>query len=571
MQLTVLSLMIGVMSACADKVLEDSAAPAPVEELLEEGSQEGDCSDGFDNDQDGMIDCGDSGCRDEPSCSQEEGNTGQEGNGGAEEPCAISAEDISLNEGVERTALAVTLTGACPESTELFFSLSSPSTDWREVEPTSERFAPQLAPDGGHYNHLFIKDMDRDNDLDFVVAATGAEGSAQLAWYEQESAEQLIRYELLTESTAFFDVAVVDLNGDADLDIITTGSNGVVVYDNDGEPNPIFTPATVISEEAGGCMSSVVADLNEDGHLDIVCAAPHDSYDLSWHQNDGQELPQFTMIPIENEQHGLFDLKVADFNGDGALDIVTASWVGHHHNWYQGTGGSTPTFTKQPIDLSGMGVLAWDEPSSSELLDIDGDGDLDLISTSVNTLSNHSMIWYENDGGTSPVLTFHEQPAMYFSAAPVEAGDVDGDGDLDFLSHFTEESTLMWHEQTANALNFESHPLPSTIPFFAKELHDIDGDLDLDVVLLTAEENGIRFLENNLQQNGRTIAAPGVDYHESRGTLTFSEAHRTMNIELVVYEDTTVEGEELFFIDLSVPASTEISPVQKIATILDND
>jgi hypothetical protein len=571
MALIVFPLMIGVLGACTEPSKGDSAAQELAEEILPEGSQEGDCSDGFDNDQDGMIDCGDSSCRDEPSCSQEDSDPEQGGNEGSGEQCAISAEDIFLSEGVESTSLAVTLTGACLESTELFFSLSSPNTDWREVVPASEHFVPQLAPDEGYYNHLIIKDLDRDNDLDFVVAVTGAEGSAHFAWYEQESAEQLIRHELLTESTAFFDLEVVDLNGDSDLDLVTTGSNGVVVYDNDGDPNPTFTPTTIISEEAGVCMSSAVADLNEDGHLDIICAAPHESYDLSWYQNDGQELPQFTMIPVEDEQHALVDLKVADFNGDGALDIVTASWVGHHHNWYQGTGGATPLFTKQAIDVSGMGVFVWDEPSSSELLDIDGDGDLDLISTSVNTLSNHSLIWYENDGGTSPTLTFHEHPEMYFSAAPVEAGDLDGDGDLDFLAHLTEEGTLMWHEQTVSALSFVSHPLPISAPFFAKELQDIDGDLDLDVVLLTAEENSILFLENNLQLNGQNIAVQGVDYQESSGILAFSEAHRTMSIELVVHEDSDVEGDEQFFVDLSAPDSSELSPLQTTVTILDND
>jgi len=74
--------------------------------------------------------------------------------------------------------------------------------------------------------------------------------------------------------------------------------------------------------------------------------------------------------------------------------------------------------------------------------DMDGDGDLDVLSSS----TNDGIIWYENDGAENfmayQIITNTDTPLS------VATADLDGDGNLDVLtaSHF--DNTIAWHKQS---------------------------------------------------------------------------------------------------------------------------
>jgi hypothetical protein len=61
--------------------------------------------------------------------------------------------------------------------------------------------------------------------------------------------------------------------------------------------------------------------------------------------------------------------------------------------------------------------------------DVDSDGDMDVLSASVN---DDKIAWYENDGSQN--FTPHTISTTADGAQSVFAADVDGDGDMDVLS-----------------------------------------------------------------------------------------------------------------------------------------
>ena len=61
--------------------------------------------------------------------------------------------------------------------------------------------------------------------------------------------------------------------------------------------------------------------------------------------------------------------------------------------------------------------------------DVDGDGDIDVLSAS---FGNPEVRWYENDGSGN--FTQHTVNDTVEGAYNVFAADVDGDGDMDVLS-----------------------------------------------------------------------------------------------------------------------------------------
>ena len=60
--------------------------------------------------------------------------------------------------------------------------------------------------------------------------------------------------------------------------------------------------------------------------------------------------------------------------------------------------------------------------------DVDGDGDIDVLSASG---TDDKIAWYENDGAADPTFTAHTITTSADGANSVYAADVDGDGDMD--------------------------------------------------------------------------------------------------------------------------------------------
>ena len=130
----------------------------------------------------------------------------------------------------------------------------------------------------------------------------------------------------------------------------------------------------------------------------------------------------WTASDIATSADGAQDVKVADMDGDGDLDIVSASPLDDTIAWYENDGGVNPTFTASDIATSA------DEARNIYIADLDGDGDLDIISASS---ADNAVAWYENNGAANPSWTASDIATSANGAHDVYVADLDGDGDLD--------------------------------------------------------------------------------------------------------------------------------------------
>ena len=64
--------------------------------------------------------------------------------------------------------------------------------------------------------------------------------------------------------------------------------------------------------------------MDGDGDLDIVSASDNDDT-IAWYENDGAADPSWTAADIATSADGAWGVHVADMDGDGDLDIVSAS------------------------------------------------------------------------------------------------------------------------------------------------------------------------------------------------------------------------------------------------------
>ena len=80
--------------------------------------------------------------------------------------------------------------------------------------------------------------------------------------------------------------------------------------------------------------------------------------------------------PFPLRRYGPKSVYATDINGDGYLDVVSASENDDRIAWYQNSGGNPITWAVYTIS-----TIA-DDPQSVYAADVDGDGDMDVLSAS---------------------------------------------------------------------------------------------------------------------------------------------------------------------------------------------
>lgn len=257
-----------------------------------------------------------------------------------------------------------------------------------------------------------------------------------------------------------------------------------------------FGSAHPISDVAAVQFTST-ADLDRDGDLDILSATFDGSGTIDWYENDGSQ--GFTPHVITLDASEATCVIAVDIDGDGDLDVVASSLGNDTIKWYQNDGHQQ--FVAHTISDSASKV------SNLFAADLDGDGDADLISA---TKGDNSIAWYENRGPDG----FDRHVIVTNVAAPcaVSAADMDGDGDLDIVSASFSDNTVAWYQNNGQQV-FVKRTISSTAGGVrGMFVADLDGDGDQDVVSSCLYANTLEWYVNDGQGlfSRRTIASSAV-------------------------------------------------------------
>ncbi|MCP4048207.1 MAG: LamG domain-containing protein, partial [Gammaproteobacteria bacterium] len=101
-----------------------------------------------------------------------------------------------------------------------------------------------------------------------------------------------------------------------------------------------FSGENVITTGASGALLVTTADVDGDGDLDVLSASINDDK-IAWYENDGSQT--FTAHTITTGANGAYSVTAADVDGDGDLDVLSASLNDHKIAWYENDGNETFT------------------------------------------------------------------------------------------------------------------------------------------------------------------------------------------------------------------------------------
>ncbi len=368
----------------------------------------------------------------------------------------------------------------------------------------------------------------------------------------------------LTDVGSYTRPALADLDDDGDLDLLSGELNDFYYFQNTGSSTspafaaPVANPFGLVG--VNGRITPAVADLDGDGDLDVLMGEYEGGF--FYFENIGAAAtPNFT-TRVSNP-YGLQFINAysapafADLDGDGDLDLFAGSGSGNFF-YFQNTGtANAPAFAAPTTNPFGL-VSTFGGYSSPAFADVDGDGDLDLLSGK----QNGSFAYYENTGtavapsfGGSFENPFGLSDAGEYSAPVI--GNLDGVGDADVLAGYSD----------GNFVRFADVVLPV-------ELASFTATTDEDAVLLrwqTASETNNAGFEVHQMLPGDTGAFTLLGFVEGHGTTTEARAYafRTKGLAPGTYRfrlkqldfDGASEYSDLVEVEVGVPGTFALSPV----------
>jgi hypothetical protein len=280
---------------------------------------------------------------------------------------------------------------------------------------------------------LFIIDIDSDGDDD--VFASSYQNTGAIYWYENDgTGSSWTSHTVATNVPYVNELYVWDIDGSNTYDCVVaydyTGSSSSIIYYSGPSAANLKTaanwgtPTTIASLSNGKVEEIRIRNMDTDNDFDVVAVDSNPlNNQLVWHENKGTSWTPHT---------------ISANDGDYGLDLAI----------------------------------------------IDGDSDMDVVTTAYNN-GNYDVKWWSNSQWGS--TTIYNGAGMYYHANSVHTGDIDTDGIDNDVAVLWDTDKLTWHENSNSGASWTKHDIDDAVTgnsvLNELDVGDIEGNCIKDIVV----------------------------------------------------------------------------------------
>jgi hypothetical protein len=455
-------------------------------------------------------------------------------------------------------------------------------------------------------SNIRFVDIDGDGDKDGFVGQT----NGGIEFFENKGTKTLPAFQAngnlsIYSPNGSSTLAFGDVDGDGDFDFFLGDEAGTFdYYKNVGSSSAssfvkqtgAANPLNGVNE--GNYASAELVDIDADGDLD--CFIGNDNGQVFFYENTGSTTSPtfvkqtgaanpFNAISVTGRSY----LAFADADQDGDEDCLIGTGDGKIKVYVNDGSSMFPSFSED-ASLSSVFAAGYGANATPEWIDMNGDGDFDLVIGEDGGQFEFFQNTYTFDCGNYNAQTGIANPLNNMSATTVNASsvafcDVDGDGDKDAIVGSLNLG-LFYYRNTGNpenpAFTYVGGTLDAASPFFGMSFGqttmphttDIDGDGDCDIFVGRADGT-IDYLRNDgggsfTMMNSAAAGNPlmGIDIGQ-RSAPAFGDIDGDGDLDCFIGEQ---NGAVLYFRNDGSSVSPVFTPVtgtanpMNIANVLQN-
>ncbi len=323
---------------------------------------------------------------------------------------------------------------------------------------------------------LLPEDMDGDGIMDLAVLSTMSLGDDDglVSWFKGEGNGVYGRQRLMNADHAAYsprDMDTGDLNGDGVVDVVVANAYGAAYMLNTG--NGMCDPPLLLNGSGSDVSGVALADMDGDGDLDVLSGDHSATAQVGLYRNDGTAQFGAMEVVVTSPDPGFGLTAVRDMDQDGDVDVLSTSL---NADLVLSRNNGAGTFAAPLLLAAGVGGGAPAQPLRFDVRDADQDTDPDVVYVLAGDQTVNLLV---NTGGTFTSTLIYAAPL----ATGVEFAQLDADPEPELVvwqGPLPFHLVVLQRQGDGSYLPQFGFDLPSYVT--ACELFDMDGDGDDDLV-----------------------------------------------------------------------------------------